>query len=52
MHTIYALLFYIGLIMSIVASLCPNIIEYVDVAFSKCRSEEMISLCWFSVYIK
>ena len=39
------------LLRSIKADLCPNMINFDGVDFSECRSEEVISFFWHSVYL-
>ena len=43
--------FWIFLLRSIKAYLCPNIINFDSVDFSKRRPEEVISFFWRSVYV-
>ena len=45
------LLFEMSVVTSTVVKLCPNMIHFDAVEFSECRSEEVISLFWRSVYV-
>ena len=45
------LIFQMWFIRRTIAYLCPNMINFDEVDFSDCRSEEVISFFWRSVYI-
>ena len=40
------------LVKSIIANICPIMINFYALDFNVCRSEEVISFFWRSVYIK
>ena len=45
------LFFQMCLVRSTIAKLCPNMIHFDALDFSECRSEEVISFFWRSVYV-